>query len=160
LAAAIQYCESNYSQDLKPSLLASVDQLYESSNWHRGYEDLRNERFFGYHSVLPALLSIRFNRPIGYKVNSVFQVIESGLRNGVRDVGQHAFAILYLWAYKRYEPDVSDKQKLWLRSYARRVKKSVDAREDTYRRFIGYDEVVELLFPELLPDIETGFGTL
>lgn len=160
LAAAISYSESNYSKDLKVTLLALVDQLYDNHNWHRGYEVLRNENFFGYHSVLPALLSIRFNRPIGYKVKSVFQVIESGLRNGFRDVGQHAFAILYLWAYKVYSPSVSDRNKLWLRNYAHKVKNSVDAREETFRRYVGYDEAVLLLFPELQKDIETGFGEL
>ena len=158
LAAAIEYCESNYSKELKVPLLSVVDQLYDNHNWHRGYEDLRNEIFFGYHSVLPALLSIRHNRPIGYKVKSVFQVIESGLRNGFRDVGQHAFAILYLWAYKAYMPTVSEKNRQWLRDYAHKVKRSVEEGEDKYRRYGGFDEAIELLFPELEADLKTDFG--
>ena len=160
LAAAIRYCESDYSKELKAPLLTVVDQLYANQNWHRGYEALRDESFFGYHSVLPALLSIRFNKPIGYKVKSVFQVIESGLRNGFRGVGQHAFAILYLWAYKAYRPTVSDKNRLWLKDYAHKVKRSVDAREDTFRRYAGYDEALGLLFPELEIDLSTEFGTM
>lgn len=158
LAAAIGYCESDYSKELKAPLLTSVDKLYDNHNWHRGYEVMRDEGFFGYHSALPALLSIRFNRPIGYKVKSVFQVIESGLRNGYRDVGQHAFAILYLWAYKAYRPTVSVKNRKWLKDYAHKIKSSVDTGENTYRRYGGFDEAIVLLFPELEADLATDFG--
>lgn len=70
------------------------------------------------------------------------------------------FAILYLWAYKAYSPSVADRNKLWLRNYAHKIKKSVDAQEETFRRFVGYDEAVLLLFPELQEDIGTGFGEL
>jgi competence CoiA-like predicted nuclease len=160
LKATIEYCESDYSKELKAPLLAVVDQLYDNRNWHRGYEVLRDESFFGYHSVLPALLSIRFNKPIGYKVKSVFQVIESGLRNGFRNVGKHAFAILYLWAYKAYRPTVSDKNRQWLKNYAHKVKRSIDAGEETFRRYAGFDEAIELLFPELEVDLSTEFGIM
>lgn len=160
LAAAIRYCDSDYSKELKAPLLTLVDQLIDNHNWHRGYETLRDESFFGYHSVLPALLSIRFDRPIGYKVKSVFQVIESGLRNGYRDIGQHAFAILYLWAYKTYRPTVSEKNRQWLKDYAHKVKRSVDAREYTFRRYAGYDEALELLFPELEFYLGTEYGVM
>ena len=160
LAAAIGYCESDYSKELKAPLLTLVDRLYDNHNWHRGYEVLRDESFFGYHSVLPALLSIRFNRPIGYKVKSVFQVIESGLRSSHRDIGKHAFAILYLWAYKTYRPHVSDTNRLWLKDYAHKVKLSVEGREITYRRFGGFDEAIELLFIELADHLSTEFGLM
>ncbi len=160
LGVAIEYCESDYPTELKVALLALVDQLDDNHNWHRGYEVLRDERFFGYHSVLPVLLSIQFNRPIGYKVKSVFQVIESGLRSGFRDVGQHAFAVLYLWAYKVYRPTVSEKNRQWINNYAQKVKLSVDAREDTFRRYPGYDEALELLFPKLNLYLKKEFGLI
>jgi competence CoiA-like predicted nuclease len=160
LAAAIGYCESDYSKEMKAPLLAVVAKLYDNHNWNRGYETLRDDKFFGYHSVLPALLSIRFNRPIGYKVKSVFQVIESGLRNGFRDVGQHAFAILYLWAYRKYDPTMSDKNRLWLRGYAHTIKRSIEAREEKYRRYGGFDEGIAILFPELAEDLSNQFGLM
>lgn len=158
LTAATRYFESDYSKELEESLLAVTEQLEGHPMWHRGYEALRCESFFCYHSVLPALLSIRLNKPIGYKVKSVFQVIESGLRNGYRNVGQHAFAILYLWAYKVYHPTVSEKNRQWLKDYAHEVKRSVHEGEDTYRRFGGFDETIELLFPELESHLTTNFG--
>ncbi|MBS7809240.1 DUF6035 family protein [Variovorax sp. PCZ-1] len=160
LAAAAKYYESDYAKEFKPQMLAAVDRLYDNINWHRGYEDLRNEAFFGYHSVLPALLSICRNKPIGYKVTSVYQVIESGLRNGYPNVGQHAFAVLYLWAYKEYRPTVSDKNRKWLKDYAHQVKHSIEAQELTYRRYGGFDETIELLFPELATHLATDFGLM
>jgi hypothetical protein len=160
LSAAIRYCESDYSKELKAPLLTLVDELRQNHKWHRGYEVLCDESFYGYHSVLPALLSIRFDRPIGYKVRSVFQVLEAGLRTGYRDIGHHAFAIVYLWAYKAYRPAVSEKNRNWLKEYAHKVKKSVDAGEVTFRRYTGFDEALELLFPELQVHLGTEFGAM
>ena len=160
LAAAIGYCESDYSKEMKAPLLAVVEKLQANQNWRSGYETLRDDKFFGYHSVLPALLSIRFDRPIGYKVKSVFQVIESGLRNGFRDVGQHAFAIPYLWAYRKYDPTMSDKNRLWLREYAHTIRRSIEAGEEKYRRYGGFDEGIAVLFPELAEDLSSQFGLM
>ena len=158
LAAAVAYYESDYAEELKQPLMMVVDQLYDNHHWHRGFEVLRAPAFFGYHAVLPALLSIRLNQPLGYKVKSVFQVIESGLRNGHPGIGQHAFAILYLWAYKAFRPSVSDKNRRWLKDYAYNVKRSVEATELKYRRHVGFDEAIELLFPELSDDLCSEFG--
>ena len=156
--AAIRYCESQYSDELKVELLAEVDQLKDHCYWHDGLEVMCDERFYGCHSVLAVLLSIRQNMPIGYRLNSVFQVIEVGLRSGRRDTGKHAFAILFLWAYKVYKPDVNEKNHLWLTKFAHKIKESLEAGEDTYRRYDGYDQVIGLLFPELKSSLASRFG--
>jgi hypothetical protein len=159
LGATSRYYESNYSQEMKPAILAAVDALYENTNWHRGFETLREERFFGWHCVLPVLMTIKHNKPIGYKLKSVYQVIEVGLRGGLREFKRNAFAILYLRAYKTYKPTVNEKNRLWLRRYAHEVKRSVEARERTYMRYEGDDQAIALLFPELELDLDSKFGT-
>lgn len=159
LDAAVQYYDSDYAEDLKAPLLVVVDQLSKSPFWHRGFECLTDEGLYGYHAVLPVLLSIRMNRSVGYsKKLSVFQVMEAGLRTGRHGVGQHAFAILYLWAYKRYTPTMTVRHRQWLKHYAHKLKTSIQAEEDTYRRYIGYDEAICLLFPELGNDLSSDFG--
>lgn len=158
LAAALNYYRSDYADDDKAALLKVVDRLDANAGWHRGFEVLRNARFFGFHCVLPVLMSIRLDQPVGYKLASVYQVIEAGLRSGSR-VGKHAFAVLYLWAYKVYQPTVAVKQRKWLRDYARELKRSVDDGEETYRRDTAFDEATALLFPEIEDDLATSFGT-
>jgi hypothetical protein len=158
LAAALSYYRSDYADGAKAALLEVVDRLDANAAWHRGFEVLRHARFFGFHGVLPVLMSIRLNQPVGYKLASVYQVIEAGLRSGSR-VGKHAFAVLYLWAYKAYQPAVPAKQRQWLRDYARELKRSVDDGEETYRRDTAFDEAIALAFPEIEGDLATSFGT-
>ena len=158
LEAALRYYESDYADKEKEALLHVVTGLSENTSWHPRLEKLRDARFFGYHCVLPVLLSIQQGRSLGYsKQFSVYQVMEAGLRSGSR-IGQHAFAILYLWAYKTYRPTMSLKHRTWLSDYGHRIKRSLDAGEDTYRRDTAYDEVAGLLFPELQGSLTSSFG--
>lgn len=159
LDIALRYYESDYAAEIKDDLLAKAGELSENSLWHRGFETLQIDYFYGHHAVLPALMSIKLNRPVGYKVKSVYQVIEAGLRTGHYNGGKHAFAILYLWAYKTYKPTVTEKNRQWLRDYASKVLQSVEGGESTYRRYVGHDEAIGLLFPELEEHLVTTFGT-
>lgn len=157
--AALHYYEQDYAANAKAVLLTMANVLSNNEMLPRGIDALRDEEFYGWHSVLPVLLSIKLNNPIGYNRNlSVFQVIEAGLRTGYRKVGKHAFAILHLSAYKTYLPEVTNKNRLWLRDYASKVKISVEAGEETYRRFSGFDEAIRLLFPELEKYVTSCFG--
>lgn len=159
LATALRYYERDYAGEDKAALLSIVNTLAENKAWHPGFESLRDSRFFGYRCVLPVLLSIRYDRSFGYsKQFSVYQVIEAGLRSGSR-AGQHAFAILYLWSYKTYRPEVSRRNRKWLSDYGHKVKRAVDAGEETYRRDTEHDEAISLLFPELEKHLVTSFGT-
>ena len=160
LAAAMAYYDSDHAAAEEGALLAIVEAMYDNPVWHRGFETLRDKHFYGYHCVLPVLLSIQHARSVGYsKQLSAYQVIEAGLRSSGNHIHKHAFAILYLWAYKAYQPAVNEKQQRWLRDYAHAVKNSVDGGETTYRRFEGYDEAISLLFPELAEPLSTLFGT-
>lgn len=161
LDLALHYYDSDHADDARAEVLSKVDELEESGVWHRGFEALREWGFYGMRGVLPALLSIKRNRPVSYSSKlTVFQVMEAGLRTGHGGVGQHAYAILYLWAYRSFKPQMTEKNRLWLSNYAHRIKKSVDAGETTYRRHCGYDEAISMLFPELESQLVTTFGCL
>jgi hypothetical protein len=157
--AALRYFESDHCEEESRALLAIVDALEQHTAWHPGFQGLRDYAFYGYHGVLAVLLSIQLGRPVSYNSHlSVFQVIEAGLRTGSR-VGQHAYAVLHLWAYKTYRPAMPEKQRQWLIDYGRKVKKSLDSGEPVYRRETRFDEAIELLFPELGEQLSSTFGT-
>lgn len=158
LDSALRFYHSDYASDLKAPVLTAAEFLQDNTHWHRGFEALNSEYLFGWHGVLPVLLSIKLNKPVGYKLQSVYQVIEVGLRSGGRGT-PHAFSILFLWAYKLWKPTVSDKNRKWLKDYAHKVKLSIEAGETTYRRMTAFDEAIGLLFPELDKELATSFGT-
>lgn len=157
LDAALEYFESDYEPEKKTALLLAVDKLCEHENWSQGLVLLRSENFYGWHSVLAVLMTIKNNRPIGYKVKSVYQVMESAFRAS-RPYGKHAFAILYLWAYKIYKPNVKYIQRERIKNFAAGVKASVLANEKTYIRCTIFDEAIGLLFPEIEGNLRTDFG--
>lgn len=157
--AALRYFESDHAEGERLALLAIVEEMEANPAWHRGFESLHDARFFGYHGVLSVLMSIQLGRPISYSTQlSVFRVIEAGLRTS-SSVGQHAFAILHLWAYKAYRPAVSEKNRRWLAEYAHEIKRSLGDGGTTYRRDTSHDEAICLLFPELEEDLSGPFGT-
>lgn len=158
LDAALRFYNSDYASELKEPVLEAARILEANTHWHRGFEALTSEYFFGWHGVLPVLMSIKLNRPVGYKFQSVFQVIEVGLRSGGREA-PHAFSILFLWAYKLWKPTVNNKNRVWLKDYAHKVKASVASGETTYKRMVAFDETIGLLFPDLEEDLVTAFGT-
>lgn len=151
--------ESQDAENAKAALLSKVGQLEEHDYWRHDFASLREYNFYGWHGVLSVLLSIKLNQPISYnKKLTIFRIIEAGVRTGYRDVGNHAFAIMYLWAYKAYKPDMTPKNKRWLLDYAYKIKASIERGENTYRRFNGYDGVIRSLFPEMIEFIDPEFG--
>jgi hypothetical protein len=156
LSSAMQYYENDYGIEFRVPILKIVDRLAESTSWRREYEGLRDPQWLCY--VLPVLLSIKLNKPTGYKVDSVYRVLEAGIRSGYRDVGQHAFAVLYLRAYKFYKPTMSPKHRSWLSDKGKEIKESIDVGHQKFRRFTGYDKVICLLFPEFAHVLGDDFG--
>ena len=159
LAAAVAYCDSDYAKDLRQPLLDVTDEMYESGLWHRGFECLKEDDFFGWHRVLPVLLSVKHNRPIGYhKDHSAYQVLEAGVRQTIQ--GKHrGFAVLYLWASYIYKPTLNPKQRQWRDVLAQEIKQSIGAGETTFRRTTYYDEAIRLLFPEMDEKLCSSFAT-
>lgn len=156
--AAVRYYETDYADAEEETLLQVVEKLCKNKAWNSKFEKLRDSRFYGYHCILPVLLSIQQGRSLGYsKQFSTYQVIEAGLRSGNK-TGQHAFAILYLWAYKTYRPKVSEKHRKWLSDYGHKIKRSQETGEKTFRRDTEYDAAVGVLFPEIKQHLSSSFG--
>lgn len=159
LTAAIAYCDAKYARGLDQPILAVADDMYESSYWHRGFECLKDDAFYGWHRVLPVLLSIRYNRPVGYhKYHSAYQVLEAGVRQTVRGKNR-GFAVMYLWASYIYRPTMTFKQKQWREDLVEEMKRSIAAGDTTFRRVTYYDEAVGMLFPEMDEKLCTPFAT-
>jgi hypothetical protein len=159
LDLALRYFDSDHADDARDALISKVDELEKCGHWQQSFEALRDEEFYGWHGVLSVLLSIKLQRSVSYSSKlTVFQVIEAGLRTGYRKVSRHAYAILYLWAYKTYQPAVTAKNQKWLSEYAHKLKESIDRGETTYRRYDGFDAEIGLIFPELAERLQTRFG--
>lgn len=159
LAAAIAHCDGDYAKTLRQPILDVVDQMYESSFWHRGFECLADEEFFGWHRALPVLLSMKLDRPVGYhKHHSAYQVLEAAVRQTSR-AGSFAFAVPYLWASYIYKTTLNPKQQVWRDKLARDIKRSVTEGEFKFQRITRFDEAIGLLFPELEEKICSPFAT-
>lgn len=159
LDAVACHCINDYDNETKNNILSQVENLKRSHFWHRGYEVLQDDRLYGWHGVLAILLSISQNKTVGYSPSmSIFRVIEAGLRKGHPQGSKYPYAILFLWAYKIYRPVVTSKNRKWLAEYAGKIKESIEAGEDSYLRYEGYDEAIALLFPELASQLESSFG--
>lgn len=158
VAAAMKYYENDYAEVLKEDVIAAVDVLYDHEQWHRGFEVLKSTEFFGWHRVLPILLSIKHNRPVGYnKSLTAFRVLEAGLRQTID--GKHGLAVMYLWAYQAYKPSVTPEQKKWIAAKAYEIKGLIEGGDMFYQRAVGFDEAVGALFPELEEKLVTPWGT-
>lgn len=158
LSAAIAFHDNDHSSHHKSLLLDAAEVLKQHSLWKRGYEVLFDPRFYGWHSVLPVLLSIKHNRPVGYLVDSAYRVLEAGLRR-TSEGKRYGFAVLYLWACKAYQPALSARQQTWVAKQAEKIKNSIKSGDTLYRRFTAYDEAICLLFPELEPRLVTLYAT-
>lgn len=159
IRAAIAHCDSDYADATRQPILDAADDMYESGFWHRGFECLKDDTFFGWHRPLPVLLSMRFNRPVGYsKTHTAYQVLEAAARQTSRD-GSYVFAVLYLWASSRYRISLTERQRQWRKNLALEIQRSVTAGEPKYRRVTYFDEAIGLLFPELEPKICQPFAT-
>ena len=158
LEAALAYCDSHYADNLKQALLDAAVALEDNHHWHRGFEPLGDDHFYGWHRVLPVLLSMKHARAVGYGVHSAYQVLEAAVRQSTqRHV--YGFAVIYLWASDVYHVPLNPKQRQWRKAFAKKVKRSVDAGESTYRRVTYYDEAIGLLFPELEGKLGSTFAT-
>ena len=110
----------------------------------RGYPEAADQNLIGYHGILAKLLSIRLDRPVGYRVENVM-----GVLNAIRNLSppSSSTASLYLIAVRAYGPQLPPDH--WFEQWAANVKVSLRRREDTYRRDPAYDRLLSLLFPEM-----------
>lgn len=159
LTRVIAYYDSDYAAHLRQPVFEVAAELLDHGFAHAGYESLRDENFMGWHRILPVLLSIKHDRPIGYKkFNTAYQVLEAGVRQTFEGKNR-AFAVPYLWASYIYKPTLNQKQRQWRIDKASEIKSSIESGETVFQRVTGYDETIELLFPELTVKLSSRFAT-
>lgn len=146
---------------LKQPILDAAAALEANHNWHRGFEPLSDEEFFGWHKVLPVLMSLKLGRSVGYGADATYtpyQVLEAAVRQSTQR-RVHGFAVLYLWASSIFKLQLNEKQRQWRTALAEKVKVSVEAGQATYRRVTYYDQAIVLLFPALEEKLSSSFAT-
>lgn len=161
LRAAVAYYDSRYQDALKQPILDAAAALEANHNWHRGFEPLSDEEFFGWHKVLPVLMSLKLGRSVGYGADATYtpyQVLEAAVRQSTQR-RVHGFTVLYLWASSIFKLQLNEKQRQWRTALAEKVKVSVEAGQATYRRVTYYDQAIVLLFPALEEKLSSSFAT-
>lgn len=158
LRAAMTYCESNYLPANESLLLDAAEKLKQHRLWRADYESVFDSKFYGFHKVLPKLLSIKFDRSIGHDVKTAFQVLEAGIRQTSKG-RQRGFSVLYIWAYKAYKPTVNKSQRGFIVTESKKIWESVKSKQDLYIRHTDFDAAISMLFPELKESLLTRFAT-
>lgn len=114
----------------------------------QGFPEALDYRLFdNNHTVLHRLLSIETGSPIGYKYNSVWQVINTMLT----DTGEasRSWHGLYLIALQAYPPVLTRMQQERVAQWRSQVRASIQDRETMYLRDPRYDALLGLLFPKM-----------
>lgn len=113
--------------------------LREHQHWRPDLQPALEEKFWGAKGVLRVLLSIRYNRVIGFKLQDVFAVLTSGMQMG-RGALQ-PWTHLFLIAWDAYRPNATDAQHQRVEYFSEDPSQRVPDRR--------YDPFVSLLFPEM-----------
>lgn len=144
------------STELKDSIFQPIQEYYDRQEWMqfraktlawRNYQNAGNSDLIGRKGcIIERLLSIRENRPIGYQLDTSWQVINAIQIEGDRAAHWHT---LFLIAIRVYRPTLSKAQKERVRLWRSSVKDSLQDGEPKYRRSQIYDSFLAVLFPEM-----------
>jgi len=128
-------------------VLKAADEL----RLHGFPEALDYHLFDNGHTVLHRVLSIETGSAIGYRYDTVWQVINTMLT----DAGEasRSWHGLYLIAIQAYRPALNPKQEQRVEKWRAQVRASIQARETLYLRDPRYDALFGLLFPKMLPGL-------
>lgn len=118
----------------------------------RGYDnDALNFLTQANPGMLDRLLSIKLDRPIGYRLNSTWQVINT-IASDRPD--KRCFLVFYLAAIKVYQPTISEEQQQtinqWRKTTFEGLRSLSPVDQMDFRPPYQYVRIVKLLFPELL----------
>lgn len=124
---------------------------------NRGFPSANNEELFrSTGSIISVLLSIKSGSPVGYKFETVWQVINSlTCQNSERATQWHT---LFLIALKTYPKELNDKQLDIVSVWRKKVTTSIRAGNLPYARSERHDKLLSLLFPEMAGALITNFG--
>jgi len=112
-----------------------------------GYPEAKDEFLFrSQGNILDRMMSLKYDRAVGYKIETAWQVINSILQE--REP-YNRWQTLYLLGIKVWQPSLTTIQKSRVEKWRQDVIDSLNAGEKTYRRSRKYDNFLGLLFPEL-----------
>jgi hypothetical protein len=119
----------------------------------KGYPSATSDELFGRNaSLLERLMSIAKNRAVGYRLDSLWGVIDTIMCD--QSPASLRWHTLYLTALKVYSPPLSPAHSHKVTEWRSRVKRSLEVEEDTYRRPRKHDAFLGLLFPAMRADLE------
>lgn len=113
-----------------------------------GVDKADDRELFGWQGcILDRLLSIRDNRVVGYRVESLWQVLNTVLCE--KEPSKLAWHTLYLTALKVYAPALSPVHQNNVEKWRETVRSSLLDGQQVYRRSRRFDELLGFLFPEM-----------
>lgn len=142
--------------EVKNSPFQPVQEYYDYEEWMqfraktlvwRNFQSASSSDLIGRKGcIIERLLSIRENRPIGYQLDTIWQVINSIQGEGDRAAHWHT---LFLIAIRVYKPTLSKEHEERVQLWRSKVKNSLQNGEPKYRRSQIYDSFLAALFPEM-----------
>lgn len=125
---------------------------------HHGIGDRPNEfdeyEFLNYQ--LPRLISIKYGRPIGYRYNTIWQVLDASLQ--MSSPSKRPFNLLYIMAITQYNPPLIQNHKQRIQKHRKEIADSIKAGEMRFIRDCSFDAAIELVFPELKEKLQIPYG--
>jgi hypothetical protein len=122
--------------------LAEVVEAFAS----KGYPEAGDANLIGARGMIPRILSIQLDCPVGYRVENVAGVLNAIEQSqGIR----RSETSIYLIAVRAYPPSLTDKGWAWFEEWAARVRASLKLGETTYLRDPSYDRLLSILFPKM-----------
>lgn len=146
------------TEEEKARLAAAVDRIHGLASIFakRGFPEADDEfLYLDRGNLLERLLSIRFNKCIGYRMETAWQVINAILQEN-QGYARWQWHPLYLMAIKTYSPTLNSTQDENIQNWRKRVWKSLTEGKMEYRRSDRYDRLLSLLFPEMSGMINTS----
>lgn len=149
LEAAMRHCQDKAVDEATAALNGALDEVERCAEAlaARGYPEAKDAKFCKNQGcILGRLLSIRHNKVIGYRLNTIWQVLNAILCEGEPYT---MWQPLYLAALRTYRPALSEKHAQRVETWRQQVKQSLEAGEAKYRHDGRYNKLVSLLFPEM-----------
>jgi hypothetical protein len=137
---ALAFYDADFDSSLQPPLLRALRVLE-----NRGFTGAATLEFYGHARLLPRLVSISLGRPVGYRFDSVFEVV-----NAIAQSQNLHWAPLFLMALRVYNPPMSDKHRARVTRWRGEVVELVRAHDQAVSLPSHLDQVIGLFFPELV----------
>ena len=134
-------------RDTLKEMLASVSQKLAIHDYPEATDETLT---LGRQAIIPRVLSIKFGRGVGYKLNTTMDVMNAIKQSSNRNSSNHS---IFMIAEKVYRPADAPPNPDWYGDWVNEVKRSINAHEQTYIRDRKFDRFLSLLFPEMSPGL-------